>query len=122
MGEVSYKLGLVGEEIAASFLIQRGYTILEKNFRSQQGEIDIVARDGEFLVFIEVKSYSFLSYGSPVGAVRKNKRQSIIHAARYYLYSNNIKNQDCRFDVVAIYRRRDGSRAIELYRHAFGVN
>lgn len=122
MGIESYKIGQKGEEIAEKYLLQQGYEILEKNFHSQQGEIDIVARDGEFLVFVEVKNYSFRSYGSPLGAVRKSKKQSIIHAARTYLYRNNIKNTFCRFDVLTIYRRPDGSRAIELYKNAFTVN
>lgn len=122
MGMESYKIGQKGEEIAEKYLLQQGYEILEKNFHSQQGEIDIVARDGEFLVFVEVKNYSFRSYGSPLGAVRKSKKQSIIHAARTYLYRNNIKNTFCRFDVLTIYRRPDGSRAIELYKNAFTVN
>lgn len=122
MGIESYKQGVKGEEIAERYLIQQGYEILERNFHSQQGEIDIVARDGEFLVFVEVKNYSFRSYGTPVGAVRKSKRQSIIHAAETYLYKKNIRNTYCRFDVLTIYRRSDGSRAMELYKNAFMVN
>jgi putative endonuclease len=122
MGMESYRQGIKGEEIAEKYLIQQGYKILERNFHSQQGEIDIVAREGDFLVFVEVKSYSFRSYGSPVGAVRKSKKQSIIHAAQTYLYKNNIKNTYCRFDVLTIYRRMDGSRAIELYKDAFYVS
>lgn len=122
MGLESYQLGKKGEELAEKYLLEQGYEILEKNFRSQQGEVDLIARDKEFLVFVEVKNYSFKSYGSAVGAVRKSKRESIIHAAQTYLYKNNIKNTSCRFDVVTIYRRLDGSRAIELYKNAFFVN
>jgi|SRR3989338_3237685 len=122
MGIESYNLGKQGEEIAAKYLLQHGYEIIEKNFRSQQGEIDLVARDGKFLVFVEVKSYSFRSYGSPVGAVRKSKKQSITHAAETYLYKKGIKDTYCRFDVVSIYKRMDGSRAVELYKNAFMVN
>lgn len=122
MGLESYKLGKKGEEIAEEYLLQKNYQILEKNFRSQQGEIDIIARDGEFLVFIEVKNYSFRSYGSPVGAVRKSKKQSIIHAAQTYLYKNDIKNIYCRFDVIAIFCKYDSSRIIEHYKDAFYVS
>lgn len=122
MGRESYEIGKEGEEIGEQYLLQQGYAIIEKNYRSQQGEVDIIARDGEFLVFVEVKNYSFRSYGSPLGAVRKNKRQSVIHAAETYLYRKHIKNTYCRFDVIAIYRRRDGSREIELYKNAFFVN
>lgn len=122
MGQESYELGKIGEEIAEKYLIQQGYQIIERNFHSQQGEVDIIARDGQFLVFVEVKSYSFRSRGTPAGAVRKNKKQSVIHAAETYLYKKNIKNSYCRFDVLTIYRRLDGSRAIELYKSAFMVN
>lgn len=122
MGKESYELGKKGEDAAERYLIQQGYKIIERNYRSQQGEVDIIARDGQFLVFIEVKSYSFRSYGSPAGAVRKNKKQSIIHAAETYLYRNKVRDTFCRFDVLTIYRRMDGSRAIELYKDAFYVN
>jgi len=122
MGKESYQQGIKGEEVAEKYLIQHGYKIIEKNFHSQQGEIDIIASENEFLVFVEVKNYSFRSYGSPLGAVRKSKKQSIIHAARTYLYKHNIKNTFCRFDVLTIYRRPDGSRAVDLYRNAFLIN
>jgi putative endonuclease len=122
MGMESYKQGIKGEDAAEKYLVQQGYEILERNFHSQQGEVDIVARDGRFLVFVEVKNYSFKSYGSPLGAVRKSKKQSVVHAARTYLYKKNIKNTYCRFDVLTIYRRPNGSRAIELYKNAFMVN
>jgi putative endonuclease len=121
MGIESYQQGIKGEEAAERYLLQQGYEILEKNFHSQQGEIDIVARHKTVLVFVEVKNYSFRSYGTPLGAVRKSKRESIIHAARTYLLKNNIKGVNCRFDVVTIYRRPNGSRAIELYKNAFMV-
>jgi putative endonuclease len=119
MGIESYQLGLKGEEIAEKWLIQHGYQIIDRNFRSQQGEIDLVGREAGFLVFVEVKNYSFRSLVSPLGAVRKSKRESIIHAARSYLYKNRIKGEYCRFDVVAIYRQLDGSRAIDLIKNAF---
>lgn len=122
MGHESYEQGIKGEEVAAKYLIQQGYRITERNYHSQQGEVDIIARDGNTLVFVEVKNYSFRSYGSPLGAVRKSKRESIVHAARTYLLKNKIHNVDCRFDVVAIYRRANGSRRVELFKNAFMVN
>jgi len=122
MGKESYELGQQGEEIAAKYLQQNGYEVVERNFHSQQGEVDIIAREGAFLVFVEVKSYSFRSLGVPIGAVRKNKKQSIIHAAQTYLYKKKIKDTYCRFDIVTIYRRTNGSTAIELYKNAFLIN
>lgn len=99
----SYSIGKQGEDIACSFLSQKGYEIIERNFHSQQGEIDIVAKEGKFLVFVEVKNYTFRSIGSPLAAVNRAKRQSMIHAARTYLMKNKIQNMYCRFDVLAIY-------------------
>jgi len=121
MGMESYEIGKEGEEIAQDYLQKLGYQILERNYRSQQGEVDIIARDRDFLVFVEVKYYSYRSYGSPVGAVRKAKKQSVIHAAQTYIYKNNIKNTYCRFDVVAIYRRSN-SMKIDYYKDAFYVD
>lgn len=122
MGQESYDQGRIGEEIAEKYLQQKGYRIIERNFHSQQGEIDLVATEGEVLVFVEVKNYSFRSLGSPLGAIRKSKRESVIHAARTYLYKKGIKNKYCRFDVITIYRKTDGSRSVELFRNAFYAN
>jgi putative endonuclease len=121
MGFESYQLGIKGEEIAEKYLLQQGYQVLERNYHSQQGEVDIIARDRDFLVFVEVKSYSFRSYGSPVGAVRKAKKQSLIHAAQTYLFKNKIKDTYCRFDVIAIFTKYNGQRIIEHYRDAFYI-
>ncbi|MFC1511240.1 YraN family protein [Candidatus Margulisiibacteriota bacterium] len=122
MGLESYKNGIEGEEIAREYLVQQGYQILDQNYHSSQGEIDVVAKDKDCLVFVEVKNYSYRSYGSPVGAVGRTKKKSIIHAAEDYLYKNNIKNTYSRFDVVTIYRQYSGQRLIEHYKDAFYVN
>jgi putative endonuclease len=122
MGKESYELGKQGEEIAANYLIRLGYEILERNYHSQQGELDLIARHKNFLVFVEVKSYSYRSYGSPVGAVRRAKKQSLIHAAQTYLYRHEINNTFSRFDVITIYKKFDGSQVIEHYQDAFYVS
>jgi len=122
MGLESYINGKAGEDIAVEYLKQHGFSIIERNFHSQQGEIDIIAQDKDFLVFVEVKNYSFRSYGSPVGAVRKNKKQSIIHAAQTYIYKNRIKEVYSRFDVLTIFRKRNGEKLIEHYKNAFYIN
>jgi putative endonuclease len=119
MSQDSYNQGIKGENRACLYLQQQNFKILERNFHSQQGEIDIVARDGEFLVFIEVKNYSFRSLGSPLGAIRKSKKESIIHAAQTYLYKNGIKDTNCRFDVISIYRKFNGQTVIDHIKDAF---
>jgi putative endonuclease len=122
VGKLSKDLGNLGESIAVRHLSEIGYKVLERNFRSNQGEIDIIAEDGEVLSFVEVKNYSFRSYGTPLGAVRKSKRENIIHAARTYLYKKNIKDKSCRFDVLSIYWESRGERKIELIKDAFRIN
>ena len=114
MGEMSKRIGDLGEDIATKYLENLRYRIIERNFRSQQGEIDIVGFDGEVLAFIEVKCYSFRSYSTPNFAIRKNKREGIIHAARTYLYKKRIVDRSCRFDVLTIYWDEGGGRKVEL--------
>ena len=122
MGNISSTLGKEGEAIAVQFFTELGYTILDRNFHSQQGEVDIVAKDGDMLVFVEVKAYSIGSFGTPLGAVGKSKKASIIHAARTYLMKKAIKNVNCRFDVLAIYRSWQGISSFEHIKDAFHVS
>lgn len=122
MGRQSYFLGREGEEIAQHYLVKQGFRIITTNFRSAQGELDIIAQDGAFLVFVEVKSYSFRSYGTPVGAVTKTKKRSLIHAAKTYLLRKGVKNAYSRFDVVTVFNKPDGSQVIEHYKNAFTIN
>jgi putative endonuclease len=122
MGRESYDLGRTGEEQAKAYLKEQGYSILETNFRSLRGEIDVVARENEFLVFVEIKNYSYRSFGLPATVIKKAKKKSIIQAARYYLYKNQIKGINCRFDVLTFYCQKDGGRVIELFKNAFQVN
>lgn len=121
MGKESKLIGDLGEERAITYLEQKGYLILERNYHSQQGEIDIIARDKDQLVFVEVKCYSFRSLSSPLYSVRKSKRESIIHAARTYLMNKNIRGINCRFDVLAFYRARDGQVVADHLKDAFYV-
>ncbi|MBN2058114.1 MAG: YraN family protein [Candidatus Saganbacteria bacterium] len=113
--------GRRGEALAEDYLKDIGYRIETRNFRSQQGEIDLIVWDREMLVFVEVKNYSFRSYGSPVAAVRKSKRDSIIHAARTYLIKRMLHSVNCRFDVLTIFRKSNGQKVVEHYRNAFFI-
>ncbi|KAF0134523.1 MAG: endonuclease [Candidatus Saganbacteria bacterium] len=122
MGKESFQIGITGEIIAVEYLTQKGLSVIDRNFHSQQGEIDIIAKDGDIIVFVEVKYYSFRSYGSPLGSVRKSKRQSIIHAAQTFLYKKNLRQINCRFDVISIYRDSGGKTNIDYIKDAFYVN
>lgn len=96
------QLGDQGEKMALNFLQKLGYKIIETNFRKPFGEIDIIAKDKETLVFIEVKARSNEKFGSPEEAITFWKKRRIIKAAQYYLLKNNLKNIPFRIDVIAI--------------------
>ena len=90
------------ERAAGFYLEQMGWTILEYNYRCRSAEIDIVARDGEYLVFCEVKYRSDGKKGSPLEAVDARKQQRIRRAALYYLTEHGKSDVPCRFDVIGI--------------------
>lgn len=98
-----HEIGKMGEDIAAKYLESNGYAILERNYKARQGEIDIVARDGNELVFIEVKTRTNLQFGLPAEAVNETKQKHLISTAKYYLYSKHLENEYVRLDVVEIY-------------------
>lgn len=95
--------GELGERIALRYLIKKGAKILEKNYKIKSGEIDIIAKLDNELVFIEVKSRSNLNYGYPAEAVNYKKIKKILNVAKYYLLINNLQNVPIRFDVLEIY-------------------
>jgi putative endonuclease len=113
------KLGEKGEGHAAKFLKKKGYKLLEQNFKTAIGEIDIIAQDGETLVFIEVKTRESLMYGQPFEAVNFAKKRKIGNVALLYL--KRFKElPPCRFDVVSIYY--EGKKPeCELIQDAFEV-
>jgi len=96
------KKGTIGEDLAVDYLTKKGYRIRQRNYRFEHGEIDIVAEDGNALVFVEVKTRRSKEYGEPEDAVTPRKREKIRSTADGYLFENNIDDKECRFDVVAI--------------------
>lgn len=91
------------EAQAAAYLITQNYQVIERNYRCRIGEIDIIARDQDCLVFIEVKYRKTEKNGDPAEAVNKQKQRKIIQAARYYLLTHEYgEDAFCRFDVVSI--------------------
>lgn len=94
--------GAVYERAAGHYLEKLGYEILEYNYRCRVGEIDIVARDGEYMVFCEVKYRSDNRKGNPLEAVDGRKQQTIFRCAMYYLTENHLPDVPCRFDVIGI--------------------
>ncbi|MDB5077744.1 MAG: YraN family protein [Chloroflexi bacterium] len=96
------RLGDRGEQLAVTFLRERGYTVLEQNYRCPDGEVDLVCRDGNELAFIEVKTRRGTMFGVPEEAVTPAKLAHVVAAAGHYLSEHDLESQAWRVDVVAI--------------------
>lgn len=96
-------LGRKGENAAFEYLEKNGYTIIERNFKCRQGEIDIIALDKDYIVFVEIKSRTSNDYGLPSEAVTERKIKHILKSATYYLYKNHLENANTRIDVIEVY-------------------
>lgn len=94
--------GAAYERAAGYYLEQLGYEVLEYNYRCVAGEIDLIAKDGEYLVFCEVKYRSDGRKGSPLEAVSTGKQRTIFRCAMFYLTEHHIEDIPCRFDVIGI--------------------
>jgi putative endonuclease len=113
-------LGAIGEKIAQDFLIDNNYKILMLNYRfSRMGEIDIIAREKEYICFIEVKTRRNTLFGMPSEAVDKRKQERMIKLAYIYLKAHNIKDGNVRFDIVEILYKGQNDYSINLIENAF---
>ena len=110
------EIGAEGEDLAVKTLKKSGYRIIQKNYRTRFGEIDIVAEDKDCLVFVEVKRRSTGAYGTSFDAVGNRKKAHIIRTAQYYLKEFKCEDRKTRFDVVGI----DDGMA-KIVQHAFVV-
>ena len=111
--------GALGEKIALDFLTERGFVILEQNFRCREGEIDIVARQGDCLVFVEVRTRATPNLGTPEESVTPAKGQRLVTLAQTYLQSHEGLPGQWRIDVVAIDMDRQGRPSrVELIENA----
>lgn len=111
--------GKEGEDLAEKLLRSKGYEIVDRNYQFGHGEIDIIAKDKDWLVFVEVKTRTNLEYGEPEYAITRSKIKQIKKMAELYLYDKNISEADCRFDVVAILLTNEGKPIINHYENAF---
>ncbi|HEY5037462.1 MAG TPA: YraN family protein [bacterium] len=120
----TYQKGKKGEEKAAAFLRLKGYKILEKNYRVGQGEIDLIARRSNTLVFVEVKTRRGKAQGSPLEAVTPHKVKRLSGAAAAYLASHPLNGATCRFDVVTIGPEKNwlGFSKVRHLENAFSVD
>jgi putative endonuclease len=115
------RFGKDSESLAVEFLKKQGYKILETNYKTKLGEIDIIAKDKDTLAFIEVKARHSDRYGVPKYAVTPKKKKKISMAALWYLKTTDQFNQKARFDVVGIFSQTSTPR-IEVIKNAFELS
>ena len=114
-------LGKVGEKLALAFLVKRGYEIIERNFWCPFGEVDIIAKDGQTVSFIEVKTRKSTLFGMPFESIVKKKQGHLVRASNFYLNRKGILDADCRFDVISVLFEKDCKAAtVKLLKDAFG--
>ena len=110
--------GSLGEEAAAAYLKDKGFSILNRNYRIKSAEIDIIAKDKDTIAFIEVKTRKSLRKGLPAESVNYTKQKKIISAAMYYIRENNLNNVRLRFDVIEVFDK-NGLHEFNLIKNAF---
>ena len=109
-------LGAYGERVAERYLAERGMVVLDRNWRCDAGELDLVLRDGEVLVFCEVKTRSGTAYGHPLEAVGAVKADRLVRLGDRWMEERGVVAADVRFDVVAVVRSRRGAAEVEHLR------
>ena len=97
------QLGNQGEDIAATFLTNKGYSIIKRNFKlGKSGEIDIIAQSNNIIIFVEVKTRTNYKFGNPLEQISLRKRNNWKKTAEEFMFNNNILNQECRLDLITI--------------------
>lgn len=112
-------IGQFGEELSCRYLAQKGYSILERNFKVLFGEIDIIAEKNHCICFVEVKCRKSKRYGLPEEAITSYKKKKIIQVAQFYIKKKRIKNRKFRFDVVAVQFDQQQLKEIRHITNAF---
>lgn len=115
----SREIGFHGEDIAVKYLEALGLSIVCRNFRSRFGEVDLIAKDGDTTVFVEVKTRTSGLFGKAIEQIGRGKRQKIMKSALMYLAKTGALGSNVRFDVLAIDILRGGSHRVELVKGAF---
>ncbi|WP_294351820.1 YraN family protein [uncultured Clostridium sp.] len=107
-------IGNYGEDIASNYLLSKNHKILSRNFRCKQGEIDIISKHNNILIFTEVKSRYSLDFGKPLESISSYKLNKIKSVASYYIYTKSLYNINIRFDIIEIY--------FNYYNNKFKIN
>lgn len=111
-------IGLLGEDVAAAYLLDLGYIILERNWRFSKAEIDIICKDGDILVFVEVKSKSYSFFGAPEESITSYKENLIVDAANRYMESIS-HDWALRFDIISILFDKKRNPTLTHFKDAF---
>lgn len=114
-------LGREGERIAENYLKEKGYRMVERNYRCPLGELDLIALDRRVIVFIEVKTRSDFRFGAPAESVHSRKQRKMIQAALYFLNQRRLHEREARFDVVGVSWVK-GSPEVEHIQNAFDLS
>jgi len=114
--------GSLGEMAAVNYLTQNGYMILHKNYSTKYGEIDIIAKDGDCIAFVEVKTRKDNNMGSPSEAVTRGKQHRIAQMALLYRAQKKLHNYNMRFDVVEVIINKDEVKYLRLIKDAFQID
>lgn len=119
-------IGNLGEEAAVKAIKKQGYKVIERNYRTKMGEIDIIAKDGDYTCFIEVRLRKNNNFGSPADTIDMRKQQKIIRTAKYYAMAKKIYDCPMRFDAVLINADAKGGKLTniktEIIKNAFYIN
>lgn len=116
----SYKqnIGKKGEQIAANYLNKNGLQVLESNYYTRYGEIDLIAKENAEIVFVEVKTRSSKKHGEPQEAVTKSKQRNLIRTAQAYLQKHKLENADWRIDVITVMLVAENDVKIDYIKNA----
>jgi putative endonuclease len=121
-GDARVSFGKLGEDLACEELQRRGYAILDRRFRTRCGELDIIARDGPVLVFVEVRARAGGGFGNPFDSVTWQKRHRLSRMAAAYLCWKGLADVACRFDVVGVTPADNGKFHVEIIQSAFDLH
>ena len=102
-------IGNYGEDLSLEFLKRNGYYILNRNFRNKCGEIDIICKKDDLIIFIEIKSRYSYTHGSPIEAITYSKQKQIIKLCKFYIYINKLITYNIRFDVIEVFFNKDNN-------------
>lgn len=118
MNNYKQQIGKNGEEIAREYLTKQGLTVIQNNYHTRYGEIDLIAKDQDEIVFIEVKTRRSQSHGQPQEAVNYSKQKNLILTARLYLKQFNLEESDWRIDVIEVKLYQEAKNQITHIKNA----